>query len=299
MKSRLGLSWGVFLGTLIVFVSGVEILHKYRNKQNVSYQCRIVIDKDLAADEILSKEEDSKAAKPQLYERTSYGILPKKQPDCSKIFNAYASDVIYDPQFVKVAVIIDENSDLEKIQKIVDACGDTKVSFVIPYYLPNIKNVANAIITNGCEFFIQLPTTTSIPQDLKNKVSPFLANSNPQDLLDKLNYLISSAQYAIGIANVSETLITKSSKDMTLMMRELSQRGLAFLCIDGNDDVLGEISSSVKFINLKANAFGKESDIKNGDALFVRESQFEDFIKALPKNIKCVPISFKVKNASV
>ncbi|MBE6447467.1 MAG: hypothetical protein E7015_03215 [Alphaproteobacteria bacterium] len=296
MKNKLKLSWGIFLGTLALFVCGVEILHKTRNKQHYSYQCRIVIDKDLAANETSSETE--REEKPQLYEKTAYGIIPRKQTDYMKIFNAYASDIKYEGDHVKVAVVL-ESASLESVQKIIDICGDTKITFIIPHYAKGIENIANSIIMNGCEFFIQLPTQTSIPQNLKDKVAPFLANASPQDNIDKLNYLISSAQYAIGIANISESLVTKSRKDMELLMRELSQRGMAFLCASENDNVLNEIRSIVQFVNLQADIFSSDSVIQNGKAFLVKDSQFEDFLKALPQNVKCVPISFGIKNASI
>ncbi len=297
MKSKLAISWIIFISLFIIFVGGVEFLHYKKSEPQAVYQCRILIDKDLAVEDV-SSDEEKKSEKISLYEKTSYGILPRKQGDYRKIFNAYSSNIKYDGDYVKVALIL-QHADSEKIKKIIENFSNAKISFIIPYYINNIEEISKTIVENGNEFFIQLPTQSSIPTDKIKEVSPFLANANPQDSIDKLNYLIASTKYSIGIANTSSSLITKSERDMNLLARELSQRGMSLFNIQDDENVLDEITQHIKLVYLTAKIFNEGMAIHSGEAFLINESQIAKFLKTIPANIKCVPMSFKVKDASI
>ena len=132
-------------------------------------------------------------------------------------------------------------------------------------------------------------------------MSPFLANASTQDNIDKLNYLIASAKYAIGIAIVStsNSLFTKSKKDIELITNELSQRGMSILYTKDNDTALNSIDNKIKCLCLEAKLFEKNISINSGESFILNDTQINEFLKILPENIKCVPISFKVKNATL
>lgn len=297
MQSRLTLHWCIFFGALISFVVGVELFHRLSADQNLVYQCRIIIDKDFSIDET-TKEEEPKVEKISLYEKTIYGVLPRKQSNYAKIFNTYSANFDYSGKYIKTAILI-EDATVEKVQEIIKKFIDTKIAFIIPHYSKEIGEIANAIISSGNEFFIQLPTQSSIPLHKKNTVSPFLANTDSQDMIDKLDYLIGSVKYAIGIANTSSSLITKSKKDTEIIVEELSQRGLAFLNINEDNDVMQGILSRIKLIFLKANIFVNHRKMDDIESVIVKDDQIDDFLKSLPEGFKPVPMSFKVKNASI
>ena len=294
--------WGIFLGGLVVFVAGVELWHRHVQNKNSVYQCRILIDKDFSIDETVS-DEGVKSEKISLYVRTKYGVLPRKQSDPLKIFNAYSAAVDCEEDclkdgYLRLAVLV-QNATKENIQSIIARFPDTKISFIVPHYAVGLGKIAEIIISSGHEFFIQLPTQSSIPSDKKETVSPFLANASSDEVRDKLYYLISSAKYAIGIANTSDSLVTKSAKDMEIIAKELSQRGMAFLNIEDDNDVAEEISERIKLLSLRAKIFDKSAPLNKEDSVIVDSAHLDDMMKSLPKGVRLVPISFGEKDASL
>lgn len=294
--------WLVFFGGFAAFVAGVELWHRHVQDRNSVYQCRILIDKDFSVDESNSDEE-TRSEPISLYVRTKYGVLPRRQSDSSKIFNAYSATVDYEEDclrngYLKLAVLV-QNATEESIQNIIARFSEAKISFIVPHYVANLNRIAEIIVSSGHEFFIQLPTQSSIPLDKKETVSPFLANASSNEVRDKLYYLISSAKYAVGIANTSDSLITKSAKDMEIIAKELSQRGMAFLNIENDNDVISEISERINLQTLRAKVFQKSVQLKEKDAIIVNSNQLDDVMRALPREVKLVPVSFGEKNASL
>lgn len=294
--------WLVFFGGFAAFVAGVELWHRHIQDRNSVYQCRILIDKDFSVDESNSDEE-TRSEPISLYVRTKYGVLPRRQSDSSKIFNAYSATVDYEEDclrngYLKLAVLV-QNATEESIQNIIARFSEAKISFIVPHYVANLNRIAEIIVSSGHEFFIQLPTQSSIPLDKKETVSPFLANASSNEVRDKLYYLISSAKYAVGIANTSDSLITKSAKDMEIIAKELSQRGMAFLNIENDNDVISEISERINLQTLRAKVFQKSVQLKEKDAIIVNSNQLDDVMRALPREVKLVPVSFGEKNASL
>lgn len=294
--------WGIFFGGLVVFVAGVELWHRHVQNKDSVYQCRILIDRDFSVDETIS-DEGVKSEKISLYVRTKYGVLPRKQSDPLKIFSAYSATVDCEEDclkggYLRLAVLV-QNVTKENIQSIIARFPDTKISFIVPHYAVGLGKIAEIIISSGHEFFIQLPTQSSIPSDKKETVSPFLANASSDEVRDKLYYLISSTKYAIGIANTSDSLVTKSAKDMEIIAKELSQRGMAFLNIEDDSDVAEEISERIKLLSLRAKIFDKSAPLNKEDSIIVDSKHLDDMMKALPKGIRLVPISFGEKDASL
>lgn len=292
-KSR----WFLFFGGLITFVVSVELWHKYSQDGDLVYQFRIPIDEDFSVEEANSNEE-TKSERISLYTRTQYGVLPRKQSDPAKIFNAYSANVECKGSYVKVAVLVEDATE-EKIQSLIAQLPNTKVSFIIPHYANNLNRIAEIIISSGHEFFIQLPTQSSIPLDKKNRVSPFLANASADEVREKLSYLISSVKYAIGVANTAKSLVTKSRKDMEIISQELSQRGMAFLNIKDDGGIEEEISDRIKLLSLHARVFEKSEILNEKDSIVITSDQINDLKVNLSKNLTIVPISFGVTNASV
>lgn len=289
--------WYIFLGGLIAFVAGVELWNKFSQDGDLIYQSRILIDEDFSIGET-SNDEEIKSEKISLYTRTQYGVLPRKQSDPARIFNAYSASAKCKGDYVKLAILV-KDATVERIQNIIAQLSDVKVSFVIPHYVDNLNRIAEIVVSSGHEFFIQLPTQSSIPLDRKNKVSPFLANASDEEVREKLSYLISSVKYAIGVANTSESLVTKSRKDMEIILQELSQRGMAFLNIKDDSNVEEEIAERIKLLALKARKFEKSGVLKAKDAVMITSDQLEALKKELPEKITIVPMSFGVKSASV
>ncbi len=315
--------WMCFLGGVATFVVGVELWHMHVKDMDSVYQCRILIDKDFSIEEA-GPEEEVKSENISLYTRTNYGILPRKQSDPTKIFDAYSANVSYiterdiskeqsekstdndtknkeknaenktqeenDNKYIKLAIVV-QDATKESVQNIINEFGEQKVSFIIPYYVSDLNDIAEAIISSGNEFFLQLPTQTSIPTDKKESVSPFLANASEDEVREKLNYLVASVKYAIGVANTSESLITKSRKDMSIIARELSQRGMAFLNIKDDSEVLEDVSTRIRLLSLRADLFNKDN-IKEKRSIIIKSEQLNDLKEALPKGMKVVPVSF-------
>ena len=289
--------WYLFFGGLVAFVGGVELWHRYSRDGDLVYQFRIPIDEDFSVEEA-SSDEETKSERISLYTRTQYGVLPRKQSDPAKIFKAYSANVECSGSHLKLAILVEDATE-EKIQSIIAQFPNTKVSFVIPHYVSNLNRIAEIIVSSGHEFFIQLPTQSSIPADKKNRVSPFLANASAEEAREKLSYLIASVKYAIGVANTSKSLVTKSRKDMEIISQELSQRGMAFLNIKDDSSIEEEISDRMKLLSLRAKVFEKSEVLNDKDSIIITSDKLNELKENLPKGLTVVPISFGVKNASV
>jgi len=289
--------WYILFGGLITFVAGVEIWHRLSQDGDLMYQCRIPIDEDFSVNEV-NNDEEIRSEKISLYTRTQYGVLPRRQSDPTKIFNAYSADVECKGDYVKLAILV-KDATAENIQNIIAQLQNSKATFIVPHYVNNLNRIAEIIVSSGNEFFIQLPTQSSIPLDKKNRVSPFLANASDDEIREKISYLISSVKYAIGVANTSESLVTKSVKDMEVILQELSQRGMAFLNIKDDSNVEEEISERIKLRALKTKIFEKTEVLKARDAVMITSDQLDNLKRALPKGAAIVPISFGAKSASI
>lgn len=241
---RLIYAWGAFSSVVLAFFVGVEVLYRYSPAPPHNYQYRILISDDMNVpeekpdiDPNVQRPQKKKNLELDLYENTKHGVLPRISPDGMRVLDAYAarSEVARDAKKIKVAIVLgDEKHD--DLNKQLEKLKNFKVSFVVPHYLENLQKIVDIIQSKGHEVFIQLPTQNSIPATRKSTVSPFLANTSPEDILLKLDYLLASAKHTIGIANTFPTLLTKSKKDIGTIWAELEKRGLAFLDVEKIED---------------------------------------------------------------
>ncbi|MDR0677242.1 MAG: divergent polysaccharide deacetylase family protein [Holosporaceae bacterium] len=287
-------SWISFIIVLIIFIAMVEAYHHIKKERSYDYQCRILINKNTVVesedDLIKPNIKEKKDSDDKFYEDTKYGYLPKISPDGGRVFDEYSAVVTIKNDFKKIRLaILVNNSSIDNLLKTVQKW---KITFIIPNYLDNFSEVIQKIRKEGHEFFLQIPTQSSIPAEKKTIVSPFLANSN--DTIDKLLYLLSSCKYAIGIANVTPTLITKSKNDVCLISNELSKRGLAFLNIEKPNDLFISQKNELIYINIThifdEKTFNKFS-INNGDILLIDQKDVQGFIRNIVGECELIPVS--------
>jgi polysaccharide deacetylase 2 family uncharacterized protein YibQ len=309
MKRKLFFAWIIFLITVVLFLLGVEFYHNFQNEHLSSYQYRILIDKNLVVeeeekvpDQVPVKEEHVKEEHifnpdTEFYEKTKYGYLPRVSQKGAKVFDEYsACSEISAQKELRVIIIVEDASQIDQISKL----GNQKVSFVVPYYIDKLEEVIEAIRKKGHEFFLQIPTQFSIPADKKATISPFLANADQEDTLDKLFYLLGSAKYAIGIANVSPTLFTKSKRDMNIIANALIKRGIAFLDIEKSGGLLKDIAENSDLIYIHAtnmyesNTFDL-SKIKDREILVVQLDHLDSFLKSINSDWLLAPVSASVR----
>ncbi|MDR1235478.1 MAG: divergent polysaccharide deacetylase family protein [Holosporaceae bacterium] len=300
---KLFFAWSIFFAAMFLFIATVEIYNGSQKSRASNFQYRILIDKNSI---IENEEKNSDAAQQEekkfdpeneLYERTKYGYLPKISKDGARVFDQYsAKSEIGAKKELRIAVLVDDAGKIESAVKLTDR----KVTFIVPHYIDDFEKVIKMIRENGHEFFIQMPTQSSIPSEKRESVSPFLANSDIDTTLDKLFYLLASTKYAVGLANVSPTLITKSKKDITAIASTLAQRGLAFFDLEKSNDLLQNIAQEICLLYMCAtNTFESGgfdvSKLKDKDILAVRLTHFEDFVKNLPADWLLSPISASVR----
>ncbi|MDR1333689.1 MAG: divergent polysaccharide deacetylase family protein [Holosporaceae bacterium] len=300
---RLFFAWSIFLVAALSFIMTVEMYHNSRKERSSNFQYRILIDKSSIIENEeknsdATKLEDKKINKEsELYERTKYGYLPKISKDGICVFDEYsAHSGAGSKKELRIAVLVDDINKVETAVKL----NNQKITFIVPHYIDNFESVIKIIRENGHEFFLQMPTQSSIPANKKEIVSPFLANADVSTTLDKLFYLLASTKYAIGIANISTTLLTKSKKDMTAIADSLAQRGLAFFDFENTNDFLQNIAEkSSLFYVQAAKVFEVEevdiSKLQNGDVLMIRLTCFENFVKKLTSDWLLAPISAAIR----
>ncbi|MDR0580653.1 MAG: divergent polysaccharide deacetylase family protein [Holosporaceae bacterium] len=299
---KLYLAWGIFFAVVVLFVIIIEAYHNFRCRYAVGYHYRILIDKDTIRENDEKEQECMPSpeidADDEFYEQTKYGYLPKISSKGERVFDRYAVCAETAPhKKLRVAVLVDNG---DRIGVAVKLKGQ-KVTFVIPHHMRQLEETVKIIHENGHEFFIQMPTQASVVEDENGIIAPFLANDNLDSTLDKLFHLISVAKYALGVANTSKTLFTKSSRDMTVVAEELTKRGLAFFDAEKSNDLMTEISQSSGLIYIRSTKTFETSDfdiskLRNGDILAIRLENLEMLIKELPSNFMLTPVSAAVKN---
>lgn len=322
-NKKLLIAWCIFGIFVISFMTETKLYYDSQKERDFSYQYRIIVDentKKSASSEteevILSKnnrinkeKEDKDARKTEsidgaLYEKLACGYVPKISPDGGRVFDAYSVKFKNDTNKEKLylIVLLDADTDQNYLTSIIRRLGKNKVTFVIPQYSNNLSETVQSIIDAGHEFLLQIPTQTSVPTKKQGIVAPFLANMSAEDLINKLHLLLASSKYAIGLANTTSTLLTKSSSCMSGIAEELSKRGLAFLDLEKSNEVMQKISDSNSdfiYINVpqmfQKNMSSKDLSEKSGIFVFINDipTFLSEFSKQ--KNRVLAPISAMIK----
>ncbi|MDR0968206.1 MAG: divergent polysaccharide deacetylase family protein [Holosporaceae bacterium] len=301
MKKKLRFAWIVFLATLALFIALVAAYSRFRKERSWNYQYRILIDDSaiIETEETNTEVESKKTLDPddKFYEKTKYGYLPKISADGMRPFDAYSACVEISPKKkLRVIVLADDLEEISAKLKL----NNQKVTFVVPFCVDRIESAAKAIRENGHEFFIEIPTQSSVSMNKKQTASLFLANADINETLDKLFHLLASTKYAIGIANVSPTLFTKSERNMTAVVDVLTKRGLGFLDLEKSNDLLKNLAekNDLIYINKKkifeASGFDV-SKLNDGDIVAVRLEHLNDFEKAISDDWLLTPVSASVR----
>jgi polysaccharide deacetylase 2 family uncharacterized protein YibQ len=302
---KLFFAWRVFLCVIALFAIATGVYNNFRSKHSFGYHYRILVDKDLVMEnddrsqECERESEKKENPDTEFYEQTKYGYLPKISPKGESVFDKYsACATINSQKELGVIVLVDERNKSSIKTKL----NNQKVTFVIPHHIDRLEDLVQTIREDGHEFFVQMPTQASVQENKESAVSPFLANDNLDNTLDKLLRLLASTKYALGVANVTTTLFTKSARDMEAVMDVLAKRGLAFFDAERSNDLVKNIAQQCNLIHIcPTHIFeAPEFDItklKDGDILMIRSEHLEDFIKNLPRNWVLISASASMRKS--
>lgn len=311
-NKRFIIAWGLFLFAFVVFIIWTKWSYDSEKEKGLKYQCKIIINDEIIKDtEIVEKDipeivpqkeiqEDLNNDDRKFYEHSKYGDLPKISPDGMRVLDAYsAKRNLTEANKIFLVIQLDAFVSKESLYADIQMLGNKKVTFVIPHYHNDLAYIVNLIRENGHEFLLQLPTQSSIPEEKRSSVSPFLANTERYDLIEKLQCLLASTKYAIGIANTSTTLFTKSQRDMSVIEEELSKRGLAFFNVE-KSDIVPQISNNFdSILYATADVEISDSDVINADnfvnnmIVFVKFSSLNRFMEEFTKKtgFEIAPVS--------
>ncbi|MDR2682145.1 MAG: divergent polysaccharide deacetylase family protein [Holosporaceae bacterium] len=334
-NKKLILAWSVFVIFVIAFLLLTKFYHDDRKVPSSGYQYRIFINKDelrdIDVEEIEVEGEKEKKTSESVsdsvsgsvsttatdpapgsvpkndddlfYEQTTYGLLPKISADGDRVFDAYAAKFLDTGKKKACLVIYVDTGSVEYLPHAIKILGTSRATFIVPHYLDNVSSLVKMIHDAGHEIFLQIPTQASTTANQKNEIAPFLANSNTEDTVDKLMHLLAVSKYVIGIANTLPTLLTKSQKDITVILEELAKKGLAFLDLEKTNDVLQALSSDVGVIHANASVVFdaksvlEVSDDSDGKIFLIHLDKLPDFLAAMAKweNYVIAPISAVIK----
>lgn len=298
MKSKLVKSWCAYIVFVLAFVFAVEFYNKQHKDASTAFKCRILVSKDLIIDESEKNERKEQKTQPKvvadssdsLYEKTKYGLLPKISVNGETVFDRYSTKTDAN-RLVKLAVSLD-NENIEEVIRLLSKLGSNKISFIIPTYMENFRNIISVILEHGHEVFLLLPTQCSVSDN--QRISPFLANSDPEETRDKLLKLVSSTTKIIGVATISPTLLTQSAQDMEVISFELAKRGLAFFDVNLQNDILDALERKTGLVYLHITELysaDKQQVPKENETYFVRFSNVNTFMQSVPEGISFAPIS--------
>ena len=287
-NKKLLFAWSIFLFVIVLFAVSTRLYHHFRCKHLFNYHYRILIDKDLIVenDDKNHRPEKEESSDAELYEQTKYGHLPRISPRGERVFDKFSVCAAISAQKeLGVVVLVDECNKARIKTKL----NNQKITFIIPHHIDRLSNLVKTIREEGHEFFIQIPTQTSIQENKEGAISPFFANDNIDHMLDKLFYLLASTKYALGIANVTSTLFTKSSRDMEAVIDVLAKRGLAFFDIERSNDLVKNIAKQCGLIYIHPTHIFEEhgfdvNKLEDGDILMIRSEHLENLIRDLPRN---------------
>ena len=324
-NKKLLIAWCIFGIFVVSFMVETKLYYDSQREREFSYQYRIIVDENAKksasseSEEDISNEENKTSEKKEvekagktesideaLYEKLPCGYVPKISPDGLRVFDAYSAKFKNDEKENKnklhLIVLLDADTDQNYIASIIRRLGKNKVTFVVPQYSNNLSETVKLIVSAGHEFLLQIPTQTSVPSKKQGIVAPFLANMSAEDLINKLHLLLASSKYAIGLANTTSTLLTKSSNCMSGIVEELSKRGLAFLDLEKSNEVMQKISESNSdfiYINVpqmfQKNMSSKELAEKSEISVFINDVPvfLSEFSKQ--KSRVLAPISAMIK----
>jgi hypothetical protein len=289
-------AWMIFLIAAVSFAVGVEVYSGFKKERSSNYRYRIPIDKNERPEQFAEKKEEpipkKKAEEDRhddFYERTAYGCLPKISRDGGCVFDRYsACSEIVSGRKLGVAVLLGE-ADAGNPSAVDAGLKGQRVTFIVPHYFDRLEETVQAVRKGGHEFFIEMPLQFPGSSIGKGTIAPFLVNAEARDTLDKLFRLLASTKYALGIANVSPTLLTKSVKDMTIIAEALADRGVAFFNFEGSNDLLERVAEMTGVIHLKASAVFESDDfdiskLRDGDILLIRREHLPALMKSLPSD---------------
>ncbi|MBR1734381.1 MAG: divergent polysaccharide deacetylase family protein, partial [Alphaproteobacteria bacterium] len=265
-----------------------------KNEEIKKSSSNVNISKTLG-DESISSLENS------LYEKLPCGYVPKISPDGVRVldvFSAKFQNSNVENSVLYLVILLNSDTTEEKLSELMSKFGKSKVTFVVPQYADDFQKLVDIIVKFGHEFFLQIPTQTSVPLKKQETVAPFLANMDSVLLIERLHNLLASIKRPIGIANVTPTLLTKSTKDMSVIIDELSKRGLAFLDLEKSNDVVQKLSvENSEFIYIKTDmVFQKKSeknDLMSEKIIAVPVSNISEFMTEFSrkKGIILAPVS--------
>lgn len=187
---------------------------------------------ELNQSQLNEKQTDPKAVVSPKFQEDSSPVHAQQQQSQQKICLVVLLDAATDPSY------------LSNIMHRLKIFGNSKVTFIVPHYSNYLLQNVRTIIAGGHEFFLQIPTQTSVPARRQASVAPFLANMNSTELISKLHTLLASTKCAIGVANIAPTLLTKSFGVMSGIVDELVKRGLIFLDLEPSNEVMRKISET-------------------------------------------------------
>jgi polysaccharide deacetylase 2 family uncharacterized protein YibQ len=332
-NKKLVVCWCVFLAIILTFIMVTRISYHLHREHAPNHQYRILINKDLCAvdsqleksvadenciDQHKSSSDNSIAEKSQYvaqdvklsddkcYERSNFGDIPKISSDGTRVLDVYSA-TSYDKSKKKIclAIIVDEHVDVHTLSAAIKMLNGAKASFIIPYYVDKLMDIVEFLLGNGHEFFIQLPTQSSIPEWKKGVVSPFLANTSTKDIIDKLLCLLSSSKYAIGIANTTQTLLTKSRNDMMTITKELAKRGMAFFDVEQPNEIMKSVIEATGVVSFNASViFETKSSMRtielcDGQIFAVHMAYLDVFLSLISphKDYAIAPVSAVLQRA--
>lgn len=296
-------------------------LRKNRAAKESELATKVPEEKKTASDISVSSNED------ELYEKLPCGYVPKISPDGLRVCDAYAAKYsrksaekvgnqnVNDAAELCLVILLDTSTEpgyISNILRRLEAMDPSnRVTFVVPHYSRYLAENVKAIVAAGHEFLLQIPTQSSVPSRMQANVSPFLANMNPVDLVNKLHELLASTKCAIGVANTTPTLLTKSAGVMSGIADELARRGLVFLDLEPANEVVRKIAgANSDFICLRVSKkFSKgmnvledtkDSEVKNGDSgcMAVGIDDMPEFLRAITKigrTAVFIPVSASIK----
>lgn len=309
-NKKLLIAWVIFGVCVVSFMLVTKVYYDSKNERDFSYQYRIIIDDNIKEEnEIDSNPEEEittstsneeqfnnsvstkkESQEEELYEKLACGHVPKISPDGVRVLDAFSAKYRDDRKQEKIylVILLDADTTASHLSSAIQKLGRSKVTFVIPQYAHELSQLVEEIRKSGHEFFLQIPTQTSVQGSMQAVVSPFLANMNPEDLMDKLYKLLASTKWAIGLANTTSTLFTKSSKDMSAIVEELSKRGLALLDVEKSNDVIKRISEeNPEFAYINApeifQSKSEKTDFADKSVISVFINDLPDFITEFSK----------------
>ncbi len=181
-----------------------------------------------------------------LTERNEFGVVPKRAGDGSDAFGTYARPLEFVPEGPKIALIVGGIGLSQSLTEEALTVLPPTTALAITPYGSAVDRWNRLSRENGFELLLETPLEPFNYPENDPGPHTLLVDNNPENNLQRLNWLMAQLNNYIGLAPIMGSRFTADEAALTALMTNLHERGLSYIDI-GNSvrSVASRVAKSV------------------------------------------------------